>query len=176
MTPFTTRRLLHAAHVVATLVLLATGFLIQWPDLRAQVVGGYGRELAEVHVWMGWAFAAAPAAALALAAQPLLADLGRRIGSEEPFSWRKAHVVITVVAGVLLTLTGIALWVPGTLPVALLDASLEVHIWATWVLTISLPVHLVVARGKIVERVRIALGGEPPPLFEFADDDDEEPA
>jgi cytochrome b subunit of formate dehydrogenase len=174
MTPFTTRRLLHAAHVVATLVLLATGFLIQWPDLRAQVIGGYGRELAEVHVWMGWAFAAAPALALALASRPLLDDLGRRLGSQEPLSWRKAHVVITLVAGALLTLTGIALWVLGALPVALLDASLEVHIWATWVLAISLPVHLVVARRKIVERVRVALGGEPPPLFEFGDEADEE--
>jgi cytochrome b subunit of formate dehydrogenase len=160
--------------VVATLVLLATGFLIQWPDLRAQVVGGYGRELAEVHVWMGWAFAAAPALALALASRPLLDDLGRRLGSQEPLSWRKAHVVITLVAGALLTLTGIALWVLGALPVALLDASLEVHIWATWVLAISLPVHLVVARRKIVERVRVALGGEPPPLFEFGDEADEE--
>jgi cytochrome b subunit of formate dehydrogenase len=90
-------------------------------------------------------------------------------------SWRKAHVLITLVAGALLTLTGIALWVPRSLPLALLDASLEVHIWATWVFAASLPVHLVVARRKIVERVRMALGGEPPPLFEFGDDADEEP-
>lgn len=175
MTPFTTRRLLHAAHVATTLVLLATGFLIQWPDLRAFLVGGYGRELADVHVWMGCAFAGAPALALALAPRPLLADLGRRLGSSEPLSWRKAHVVITLVAGALLTVTGIALWMPGSTPVALLDASVEVHIWTTWVVAISLPVHLVVARRKIVERVRIALGGEPPLLFEFGDEADEEP-
>jgi cytochrome b subunit of formate dehydrogenase len=174
MTPVTTRRLLHQAHLVTTLVLLVTGFLIQFPDLRARVLGGYGRELAEVHVWLGWAFTAAPLLALALAARPLLADLGRRLGPREPMSWRKAHVAITLVAGALLTLTGIVLWVPGRLPLALLDASLEVHIWATWIFTAALPVHLVVARRKIVERVRVALGGEPPPLFEFADDTDEE--
>jgi len=174
MTPVTTRRLLHTAHLIATLVLLATGFLIQWPDLRARVVGGYGRELAEVHLWVGWAFAAAPALALALVARPLLEDLGRRLGPQEPMSWRKAHVLITLVAGALLTLSGILLWVPGALPLVLLDASLEVHIWATWVFAASLPVHLVVARRKIVERVRVALGGEPPPLFEFAEDTDEE--
>jgi cytochrome b subunit of formate dehydrogenase len=173
MSPLTTRRLLHAVHGVTTLVLLATGFLIQWPDLRARLVGGYGRELADVHVWMGWAFVAAPVLALPLAARPLLADLRRRLHRQEPLSWRKAHVAITLAACAVLTLSGIALWVPLSLPVGLLDASVEAHVWATWAVTLSLPVHLVVARRKIAERVRVLLGGEPPPLFEFADDPDE---
>lgn len=170
-------RALHALHALTTLALLATGFLVQWPDLRARVVGGYGRELAILHVWVGWAFALAPLLALAFAARPLLADVARRFGPSETSRWRKAHVVVTLVAGSLLSVTGVALWWPddfGAFPLAFLDASLEVHIWATWVFALSLPLHLLVARGKIVERVRVALGGEPPPLFEFADDSDEE--
>ena len=176
MNPRGARRWLHASHALTTLALLATGFLIQWPDLRARVVGGYGRELAIVHVWVGWAFALAPPLALALAVHPLLADLARRLGPAETSRGRQAHVVITLVAGGLLSVTGIVLWWPddsGALPLALLDASLEVHIWATWVFAVSLPMHLLAARRKIVERVRVALGGEPPPLFEFADDSDE---
>ncbi len=167
------RRLLHATHAVATLALLATGFLIQLPDLRARLIGGYGRELADVHLWLGWTFVAAPLLALAAATRPLLADLGRRLGAAEPWSWRKVHVAITLVAGALLALSGIALWVPCSLPIGLLDASSEVHVWATWVFAASLPVHLAAARRQLVERARRALGGAPPPLFEYADDDPE---
>jgi cytochrome b subunit of formate dehydrogenase len=176
MTPLGVRRLLHAAHAIAALVLVATGFLIEWPDLRARVVGGYGRQLASVHNWVGWAFAVAPGLALAVAARPLLADLGRRLGPPDPLTWRNVHIVITLVTSVLLIATGIVLWWPDDLPLALLDASLEVHTWTTWVFAASIPVHLIAARHQIVERTRLLLGGEPPPLFEFADDDPDEDA
>jgi cytochrome b subunit of formate dehydrogenase len=172
MTPTTPRRLLHAAHVVTPLPLLVTGFLIEWPDLRAQIVGGYGRELAEIHLWFGWAFAAAPALALAFSARPLLADLAGRLRSPDLNTWRRLHVVITLVASALLVVTGIVLWWTGRLPLVLQDVSLEIHIWATWVLAVSLPVHLVEARRAIADRVRLYLTGEPPPLFEFDDDED----
>ena len=172
MGPATARRLLHMVHGVTTLVLLATGFLIQWPDLRALVVGGYGRELARYHLWFGWAFAAAPLLGLA-AAGALLADLRERLGPPDPITWRKLHIVITGVGSALLTATGILLWGLDE-PLIVQDVALEIHIWATWVLTASLPIHLVVARRKIVERVRLLSGGEPPPLFEF-DDEDSDP-
>jgi len=170
MGPTTVRRLIHTAHGVTTLALLATGFLIQWPDLRALVVGGYGRELAQYHLWFGWAFAAAPLLALT-ATGTHFADLRERLGPPDPITWRKLHIVITGVGSALLTATGILLWGFDDLPLIVQDVALEIHIWATWVLTASLPIHLVVARRKIVERVRLWSGGEPPPLFEFADED-----
>ena len=170
MTPVTKRRLLHAAHGVTVVALLATGFLIQWPDLRAKLVGGYGRELAEFHLWFGWAFAAAPLLVVG-AAGAVYADLRRRLGPPDPITWRKLHIVTTGVTGVLLTVSGIILWAFHELPLIVQDVSLEIHIWATWVVAASLPVHLVVARREIVERVRRLGGAEPPPLFEFADED-----
>jgi len=170
MTPATKRRLLHAAHGVTALALLATGFLIQWPDLRAKIVGGYGRELAEIHLWFGWAFAAVPLLALA-AAGALWADLRRRLGPPDPITWRKLHIVVTLASGALLGVSGIILWGFPELPLVVQDVSLEVHIWATWIITATLPVHLVAARPKIAERVRLLRGGEPPPLFEFVDED-----
>jgi len=173
MTGTTARRLLHVAHAATTLALLATGFLIEWPDLRARVVGGYGRQLADIHVWIGWAFAAAPLLAVAAAARPLIADLAQRLGPPDPLTWKKAHVLLTLAAGVLLTATGVVLWWPGDVPVALQDASLEIHIVATWVLALSLPVHLVEARRKMAELVRHHLRGGPPPLFEFTDEEDD---
>ena len=43
MSPIGIRRALHHVYTVACIVLLATGALLAWPDLRAQVIGGYGR-------------------------------------------------------------------------------------------------------------------------------------
>jgi cytochrome b subunit of formate dehydrogenase len=169
MTPAATRRLLHAVHGVTTLALLVTGCLIQWPDLRAQVVGGYGRELAQLHLWFGWAFAAAPLLA-GRSAGALFADLQRRLGPPDPITWRKLHIVITAVASGLLTASGIILWQFHELPLLVQDISLELHIWATWVVAALLPVHLVVARRKIAERARW-LRGDEPRLFEFGEED-----
>jgi len=171
MTPAATRRLIHSVHGATTLALLATGCLIQWPDLRAQIVGGYGRELARFHLWFGWVFAATPLLAGA-AARALFADLRLRLGPPDPITWRKLHIVITGVASVSLTASGIILWQFEELPRLVQDVSLEVHIWATWVVAGSLPVHLVAARRKIAERVR-GFRGEEPRLFEFGDDDPE---
>ena len=165
------RRLLHGVHVVTTVGLVATGVLIAWPDLRARLVGGYGRELGEIHVWLGWAFLAAPGLALAAAARPLLADLRGRFAAQDPWRWRRAHVALTLGGGGVLGVTGVAAWAIEHLPVSLVDASLVLHSWVTWLVVAALPVHLVMARRKIAGRVREWLGAEPPPLFDFADDD-----
>jgi cytochrome b subunit of formate dehydrogenase len=171
MNPATARRLLHGAHAAATLVLLATGFLIEWPELRGRLVGGYGRELGRIHVWIGWAFAAAPAVALLAAARPLLTDVRARLGPPNPIGWRKLHIVISLAASGLLVVSGIVLWWPSEVRLPLLDACLAIHIGCTWLLAATLPLHLVAARAKIAERIRHPLGSEPPPLFEFADDE-----
>ena len=169
MTLSTRRRLLHAVHAITTLALFVTGCLIQWPDLRAQVAGGYGRELARLHLWLGCAFAAAPLLAGG-ATRALFADLQQRLGPPDPATWRKLHIVITGVASTLLTASGIILWQFHELPLLVQDISLSIHVWATWIVAALLPVHLVVARRKIVERLR-GFRGAPPRLFEFGEED-----
>jgi cytochrome b subunit of formate dehydrogenase len=171
VTPTATRRLLHAVHGVTTLALLVTGCLIEWPDLRARFVGGYGRELARIHLWFGWAFAAAPLLA-AGAAGALFEDLQRRLGPPDPITWRKLHIVITGVASLLLTASGIILWGFPELPLLVQDISLEIHSWTTWIVAALLPVHLVVARRKIAERVGWFRADESQ-LFEFGEEDSE---
>jgi hypothetical protein len=79
--------------------------------------------------------------------------------------------LITVAASLLLSTSGIILWWFQDLPLVVQDVSLEIHIWATWAVAASLPVHLVVARRKITERVRLIRADEPPPLFEFVDEE-----
>ena len=169
MTPAAIRRLLHAIHGLTTLALLVTGCLIQWPDLRAQVVGGYGRELARLHLYFGWAFAAAPLLAGG-AAGALFADLQQRLGPPDPITWRKLHIVITGIASALLTASGIILWRFHELPLLVQDISLEIHAWSTWIIAALLPVHLVVARRKIAQRL-LCFRGDEPRLFEFGDED-----
>jgi len=171
MSPPLIRQLLHGLHVAASLVLLATGLLIEWPDLRARVIGGYGRQLATFHEWASVPFIVAPLLALLIAGRPLLRDLRRRLGPPDPVSWRKIHIVSTLGFGLLLVVSGLVLWVdPGVpIPLPLFDASVTVHVVATWVLLCSIPVHLFAARRKIVSRCRDLLRGQSEPPFPFGD-------
>ena len=43
MNPGTLRRALHLLHAITALALVASGALIAFADLRASLVGGYGR-------------------------------------------------------------------------------------------------------------------------------------
>jgi cytochrome b subunit of formate dehydrogenase len=167
VTPPQIRQVLHVLHVLATLVLLATGLLIEWPDLRARVIGGYGRQLADIHEWASVVFIAAPLLALALAARPLLADLRRRLGPPDGVTWRKVHIVSTLGFGILLVVTGAVLWIDREvrMPLAVFDSCLWLHDAATWVLLASIPVHIFAARRKIVGRSLELLGRAPPPPF-----------
>lgn len=148
MSPVGVRRALHGAHSLTTLVLLVTGFLIELPDLRAWAIGGYGRELATIHNWIGLAFIAAPALALA-AAGPLLRDLRQRMQLHRALSWTGIHAQVTALSTLLLSISGLLLWADLQLPLWALDASLEVHIALTWLLAASLPVHLFMARHRL---------------------------
>ncbi|MDH3214186.1 MAG: cytochrome b/b6 domain-containing protein [Myxococcales bacterium] len=172
MTPGAVRRALHAAHSLTSVLLIATGLLLWDPDLRARLVGGYGRQVLDGHLWIGWVFLAAPIVAVVVAARPILRDLARRLGPPDPpFAWRKVHIVASLAMTFLLGASGLVLWVDLDLPIAALDAALEVHLAATWLLTASIPVHLVVARRQIVARTRGILGLVPeselrPPFFD----------
>lgn len=172
MSPAHLRRLLHAVHAVTVLILLATGILLYFPELRGAVIGGYGQRVLDFHLWAGVAFAAAPVVVWMLAARPLAEDVRRRLGPPDPWGWRKAHIVLTLVACAGLVISGFAVWFEPSLPRAFAEPSHWVHDALTAVLAVALPVHLVASRRKIVSRVREQLGlAPPPPPFDFEDDD-----
>jgi cytochrome b subunit of formate dehydrogenase len=160
---------MHATHAAASVLLIATGLLMQFPDLRARLIGGYGLQIARIHDWLGAAFIAAPLLALGLAARPLLRDLGRRLGPPDPIGWRKIHIVLSLFVTLLLSLSGALLWLGG-LPLAVEDATVEVHSALTWVLAASIPIHLFAARRKIAAAtaalLRLRRPDEPPFPFE----------
>jgi cytochrome b subunit of formate dehydrogenase len=173
MNPPLVRWGLHAAHAITSLALIATGLLIQWPDLRARIVGGYGRQILSVHDWVGVAFIAAPALALALAGRPLVRDLRRRLGPPEGLTWTKIHLVATLAVTALLGLSGVLLWV-NELPRTVENGALEVHSILSWVVLASIPVHLVAARRKIVDVVAVLLRLREPPRLGFPLEDEED--
>jgi cytochrome b subunit of formate dehydrogenase len=170
------RRGLHAAHAITTLLLVATGLLLEFPELRLVSTGGYGQTIVALHRWGGVAFAAAPLLALGLAASALAEELRRRLGPPDPWRWRKTHIVLTLVAVPALSASGFALWLDDALPRGVVDAARTVHVALTWMLIAALPVHLIAARRKIVQRVRGWLGLEPPIDAFFADDEEDERA
>lgn len=148
------RRGLHATHALTSLILLATGVLLWEPDLRARLVGGFGREILQAHMWAGWVFIAAPGLAGLLAARLLLGDLTRRLGPPDGLTWKKFHIVTSLVLGGVLSATGVLLWIDLDLSVAWLDRLADLHLAATWVLAATLPLHLFSARRKILARIR----------------------
>ena len=166
LAPAHVRRALHATHAVATVVLLATGLLLEFPELRSFTIGGYGRSIVSIHLVAGVAFALLPMIALLLASAALIEDLRRRLGPPDPWRWRKSHIVGSLIAVALLSVSGAVMWADADLPIAVGDASRAVHVALTALVGISLPIHLVLARRKIVERVKGWLGrGEPPDGF-----------
>lgn len=168
------RRGLHVAHAAAALVLLVTGVMLGAPDLRARLLGGYGREVAAWHDVGAYLFLAAPVLALILAAHPLLTDLRTRLGPPDGLTWRKVHLALTVALTACLSASGLVLWAGPQAPVVLYDGALELHVAASWALGLALPVHLVAARRKLAARVREMLHGGPEvPMFDAELDPDE---
>jgi cytochrome b subunit of formate dehydrogenase len=154
--PATARRGLHGLHTLTSLALVATGLLIQWPELRAWLVGGYGRELALLHEQSALVFLAAPVLALALAGRALLRDATVRL-SRPRLTWRKVHLATSLVLSLALSVSGAVMWLDRG-PLGLLDASVELHVWSTWAFLATLAVHLVAARGKIREALAVCFG------------------
>jgi hypothetical protein len=134
--------------------------LIQWPELRARLLGGYGHELALLHEQSAVVFLAAPALALALAGGALLRDASARLRRPH-LTWRRAHLALSLALSVALSASGAVIWLDLG-PLWLLDASVLVHVWSTWAFLAALAVHLVAARRKLAEALAVRFGLAPP--------------
>lgn len=147
------RRILHATIAVLSLTLLGTGFLIEFPDVRAWAIGGYGREVVRLHRWGGVLYVLAPLLALLLVARPLFLDFRHRVGGPDSSLGRKVVVGGSLPLWSLLVVTGALLWPGLRLSATLADLALGSHIALTWVLVVWLLLHLFRARRSIVAKV-----------------------
>lgn len=148
------RRLLHSSHAVTTLVLLASGALLQAPDLRAGLVGGYGREVSLVHRVAGVLFVVVPLAVLLRAARPLARDALRRLRPPDPLAWRQVHLALSLGITPLLVVTGLLPWLGDRIPTAVGDVALEAHAALAWMFLAMLAAHLLAVRRKLGARLR----------------------
>ncbi len=154
---------------------MASGLLISYPEMRGRLVGGYGSQILDVHLWFGWAYLAVVLLIPLLAPTALARDVRQRLGPPDPaLSWKKIYLVCTLLAATLVTASGLLLWLELRASSAVQEAALQVHLGVTWYLLASIPMHLVLARRKIVARTREILGIDRPDEF-FEMFDEEEP-
>ncbi len=155
MTETRIRSALHSSNALAFFALFGSGLLLQLPDLRAWLVGGYGREIQQIHLWVSAWFVAVPVLALGLLGRSWWREDWQTLRSPATGTrWRPAHIAVTVLLSAALVVSGLLLWVDLDLPISWIDASLAIHLAATWLLAASVLVHLIAARRGIAERTR----------------------
>ncbi len=153
------RRGLHIAHATTAIVLVATGLLILLPELRSQTIGGYGQETGQIHVYAGLAFAAAPLLACLWVPRGLLTAPWERTRPHDfQSTWRRTHIIVSLIASAALTVSGLVLWLGVDLPTEQWDAADQVHVICHWVVTATIPLHLVASRRGIARRLGQLIG------------------
>jgi cytochrome b subunit of formate dehydrogenase len=163
MSPILVRPLLHTAHLLTFLLLLATGLLLFLPGLRALITGGYSLVIRETHRWGGVAFVVLPGVlVLPCGVRRVFAVPGQRTGRK---LWQGMHTSVTVLTGAMLALTGFILWGKRLFPEGIADSSLTAHDWLTFVGVAVLGMHVldvgVAALFGRLQGVAVARGSEP---------------
>jgi hypothetical protein len=148
-------RWLHLGFVATFTILLATGLLIQLPDWRARLVGGYSWWVAGVHEWAGAAMALLPLVALARTPRQAIATFARRARRRNQLRLHAAHLVFTSVAAAVFTVTGFVLWFQDHVPAVVADVSVELHVLFTYALLVAIPLHVAVS-GRSAWRNTVA--------------------
>jgi cytochrome b subunit of formate dehydrogenase len=144
---------LHAVYAVVVLALVATGLLIQHPDLRAALAGGYGRTFATVHEWAGVAMLALPAVALVLSPRKAIDVIEIRSYQRRELRLHAVNLWFTLLGGAGLIVTGFLMWFP-SVPYAILDTSADMHSALSYALCVMIPLHLLAARRRIVLAIK----------------------
>ena len=158
----TPRRAFHALNAANFLVLTATGLLIQFPDWRASLIGGYGTLLSSAHRWCSVAFGVLPLVLLLWLGPWFWRDAWKRASRRSGRAIRRGNLLVAVVGGAALTLSGAILWWdPPAAPRALFDVSLFIHRVLTYVGLAVLVAHLIWIRRLIWARLRSAMTWSP---------------
>jgi len=144
---------LHLAYSLVVLVLIATGLPIQFPDLRASLVGGYGRTLATVHEWAGVALLAVPVLAVVAAPGDALETIQIRSWRRDNLRLHAVNLWFTLVSGAVFVATGFIMWLQAGLPDGVVDAATEIHAALSYALYVMVPLHVITARERIAAAV-----------------------
>lgn len=156
------RRTLHVLHATNFLVLTATGLLIQFPDWRAAVLGGYGMLMSSIHHWCGVVFGALPVVLMLLIGPWLWRDSWKRASRRKGRAVRRGNLIAALVgAGGFVGTGAILWWDPPGAPRALFDVSLLIHQVLTYVGITVLVAHLIWIRRLLWAKARLAMSWRP---------------
>jgi len=149
---------LHFFYAVVALGLVGTGLLIQFPDLRARFVGGYGQTVAWWHEWAGVAMLVLPVLWFALAPSAAWDTIVLRSWRRDKLALHAVNLWFTIVSGVVFVVTGFLLWFQRTLPDSVIDWSYVLHDVFSYALYVMIPVHIVISLGRTLRNLRARLG------------------
>jgi len=158
-------RWVHAIYAVIVTVLIASAIPIQFPDLRASLIGGYGRSFATVHEWAGVAMLTLPVIVFGATPRRALETIWIRSYRRDHLRWHAINLWFTLVSGLLFIVSGFLMWFPGRLSDAVVDTAADVHSTFSYVLYIMVPLHLIIASKRTWQVLRdwagVRLGSHP---------------
>ena len=151
------RRWVHRFVGLAVLVLLLTGVLVTFPDVRTVLIGGRGQLLSDIHMWTSVILIGAPIVALVMNGKEIFQNLKKRMFNAKTHTWRRYHLSLTVVAGVAMSLIGCVLLIDSKmieLPIVMMDVFFWLHLAGAWLLGSVLLIHLWMAHRGIARTLK----------------------
>ncbi len=157
ITSFEIRRWVHRFVGTAVLVLLLTGALVTFPDVRTALIGGRGQLLSDIHMWIGFILIGAPIVALFMNGKEIYENIRQRMFEAETHTWRRYHLSLTICISTLMALIGCILLIDSKvieLPIVIMDLFFWIHLAGAWLLGGVLIIHLWMARRGIVRTLK----------------------
>ena len=156
MKPAKIRGWLHILYAILAFILTVSGLLITFPDIRSKLIGGYGRYLSDIHVWVGWMIILLPIPVFLLTPKPMIDYSKRKLSLKSPFRWAKVNLSFTMISAIIFSVTGILIWVDNgsmgidvQIPFIVVDIAIKIHNYLTWILIAAVLLHLFFARRVI---------------------------
>lgn len=150
------QRWVHRINSTAALILLTTGVMHTLPELRSELIGGYDRLVADIHVWTGLIFITFPLLNVIVSKGDILESLRVRLFLDPTWHWRRVHLILALSVCFSQACAGAMIWIDSNypLPIALINAIFLVHQAGAWYIGLSLPIHLWMSRVAIIRTSR----------------------
>lgn len=147
---------IHRVNTSLALLLLATGLLHTFPDVRRSLMGGYELVIADTHLWTGALFIVFPLLVLACSQKSMVHHLRGRMFKAERWNWRRINLTFSVHVCVFQAIAGFLIWSDNyfTYPVLLVDGLFLLHQGGAWYIGLLIPLHLWMARRAIIRTLR----------------------
>lgn len=135
----------HWGHTLLVLVLITTGALIFFPDVRLFLFKGYSLVFSQAHRYSGALYIPVTCAFITIV---LKNGNARNNIPARIMLWKSVHIKLLGITTLVFTLTGGALWFYPPVSVHMLDISALLHQIFTLILLIILLIHITLIFAK----------------------------